>query len=99
MIIEIDIYNLGSEINILIDMFGERLIVNNMMKKVTKEQIDELLRIIRDWKNEYGINNKIDGERFLVKIKDGDKIEIIKGEGGYPDNYHLFKEWIRGFYE
>ena len=67
--------------------------------KSVEEQIDDLLRIIRTWSSVYKNKNYLDSESFLIKITDDSRTEIIKGQGDYPDNYQLFKEWISEFYE
>ena len=97
--IEIIIDNKISNIDIYINVIKETIIVNNQEQKITEEQIDDLIRIIRTWKNEYSNPNIIDAESFFIKINTTDGTEIIKGSGEYPDNYILLKEWISGFNE
>ena len=97
--IQIIIDNKISNIDIYIDVLKETIIVNNQEQKITEEQIDDLIRIIRTWKNEYSNPNIIDAESFFIKIDTKDGIEIIKGSGEYPKDYILLKEWISGFNE
>lgn len=97
--IEILISGIGNEINLLIDVVKKRVITKNKMMLITNDQIDELLRIIRLWKNEYTGDTVLDGECFLITINMGNKIEVIKGQGSYPDNYQNLKDWISDFYE
>ena len=85
--------------DIYIDVIKKIIIINNKEQKITEEQIYELIRIIRTWKNEYSNSNIIGAERFLIKIETKNETEIIKGSGEYPDNYILLKEWISDFDE
>ena len=93
--IEISISNIGNNINIFIDIPNNKIIINNQKKEITKEKIYDLLRIIRDWNNLYPKNNnELDSEKFIITITTTNNIDIIKGEGTYPENYIEFKNWI-----
>ena len=98
-IIEITINNLNEEKNIMIDIINNKIKTNNQIYNITKEKIEDLLRIIRTWHPVYKNKNYLDAESFLIKINDDIGTKIIKGQGEYPDNYQLFKEWISEFYE
>ena len=64
-------------------------------KEVSNEFLDELVRIIRLWKNEYGNNSKVDSEEFTVIVTSNDKtIDKFHGKGIYPDNYNQFIELL-----
>ena len=97
--INILIENITITTDIYIDVLNQTITLNNEEKIITQTQIDDLIRIIRTWKNEYTNPTIIDSESFLIKINTDEDTEIIKGRGSYPDNYNLLKEWIRGFYE
>jgi len=97
--IEIIIDSKTENIDIYIDVVKETIIINNKEQKITEEKIDDLIRIIRTWDNVYNNSNVIDSESFFIKINTNDGTEIIKGNGEYPDNYILLKEWISGFNE
>lgn len=97
--IEIIIDNKTANVDIYIDVVKQIIIVNNKEQKITEEQIDDLVRIIRTWDNVYNNPNVIDAESFFIKIDTNSGTEIIKGNGEYPDNYILLKEWISGFNE
>lgn len=97
--IEILVKSVGIEQKIMIDCVKKQIIIDNRMDLIKQEKIEELLRIIRLWKNEYSGLNVVDGESFLIRINTGNMIEIIQGKGNYPDNYNDFKEWISVFYE
>jgi len=49
--IEISINNIGNNINVFIDIINTKITINNKEKSITKEQIDDLIRIIRAWKS------------------------------------------------
>ena len=92
--IQIIIDSKTENIDIYIDVVKETIIINNKEQKITEEKIDDLIRIIRTWDNVYNNSNVIDSESFFIKINTNDGTEIIKGNGEYPDNYILLKEWI-----
>ena len=59
---------------------------------LSKDYLDELLRTIRLWKNEYGSDSKIDNEEFTIIVTSNGKEDKIHGKGYYPDNYsHLIE--------
>lgn len=92
--IEIIIDSKTENIDIYIDVVKETIIINNKEQKITEEKIDDLIRIIRTWDNVYNNSNVIDSETFFIKIDTNNGTEIIKGNGEYPNNYILLKEWI-----
>ena len=96
--IEIEINSIGYSETVYIDVKNNKVLVNNIEKTISKSKIDELIRIIRNWKEEY-LGNIIDSERFMIKINTNDGTDIIKGNGCYPENYSAFKEWIGSLYE
>ena len=60
--------------------------------ELTKEFLDELIRTMRFWKNEYGNDTKLDNEEFTIIITTNNNIERIHGKGYYPVNYsHLIE--------
>ena len=98
--IEIYINNIGNNLKLYIDTKKNKITINETEKEITIEKIDELIRIIRTWDNIYKDNNhQIDRETFLININTNEGIECIKGEGGYPENYSMLKEWLGEYYE
>lgn len=97
--IEITVTNLSNERFIYIDVKNQIVKFNNKEKKIEENFIDELIRIIRCWDNEYYGNNIIDSEKFLIKIITDNSTDIIKGNGKYPENYYVFKKLIGELYE
>lgn len=96
--IEIIIGGLDGEKKILIECNKKRIIVNEKIDFISQEKIDELIRIIRTWKNQY-VGSLIDGDSFFIRINMESGSEVIEGRGKYPDNYLNFKEWVSDFYE
>lgn len=98
--IEIHINNMINKIHIHINVKTYKMIINNEEKNITQDHIDALLRIIRTWNTSYeNTDNQIDNETFLINISTEEGIYTIKGNGNYPKNYNLFKDWIGEFYE
>lgn len=93
--IEIMIKNMHENIKLVIN--PNTLTFNND-KKISKELINELIRTICLWKNEYGFSSKIDVEEFKVIIKTTNKIDTFHGKGIYPSNYKYFKKIIGEIY-
>lgn len=97
--IQIKINSRLSNIEIYIDILKQTIIINDKEKRITENQIDNLIRIIRNWKNEYSNEILIDNESFFIKINNNNGYEVIKGIGEYPNNYISLKEWISDFDE
>ena len=97
--IEIYIENLKNTLSVNIDLDNNIIFVNGIKKSITNEKIESLLRIIREWENNYNNNNTIDGENFSIKINTNNNVNLITGNGDYPNNYIEFKNWIGEFYE
>lgn len=96
--IQIDIKSYGNHINIYIDTKKNIIRINDIEKELKEEKIDNLIKIIRLWKSNYHNSKIIDGESFLIKIVTDEGIDIIKGQGEYPHNYVLLKDWISEIY-
>ena len=97
--IEIFINNLCSEMYLYIDTNKKIVRVNNCEKPIDKEEINNLIRIIRNWDNEYKSDKIIDGEQFIIKLNTSKGTEVIKGKGDYPKNYHAFKDLVGRLYD
>jgi len=97
--IEIVIRGVGNNVEAIIDVKNFKIVINGKEKNISKSNIDELIRIIRTWKSDYGTGgNNIDDENFYVKINLDNGFDVIKGSGNYPENYLIFKEWLWEFY-
>lgn len=66
---------------------------NNRKYNITDEFKEEIVRIIRTWKNEYGSSNIIDDEEFRVIVTSTNK-EEFHGKGIFPKNYRRLIELI-----
>lgn len=98
--IEIIINGIGNNVEAIIDVNNLQIIFNGQKKYISKDDIDEFIRIIRTWKNDYGsMNTNIDCERFYIRINMDNRSDVIKGSGNYPENYLIFKEWLGNFYD
>ncbi len=75
--------------NISHSLVIENNLINNN-KKVSDEEINNLIRIIRLWKNEYGTSNIIDALEYTINV-DG---EVIHGKGIFPSNFSELLDWI-----
>lgn len=71
----------------------------NKMLDITKEEIEELIRIIRVWDNEYIDNSYTDGINFCVKVHYDGKVDIMKGRRAVPDNYEDFNKYVKKIYD
>jgi len=98
--IEIYINQIGNELSIYIDTKNNKMKINDRELDISSDDIYELLRIIRTWDNLYEKDNiLIDKETFMIVINTLEGINYIRGNGGYPENYSEFKEWIGRHYE
>ena len=90
--IEIIIKNgIFETINFLLIYENNICYLNDKKYIVNKEWKDNLIRIIRTWKNEYGTKSGIDLEEFTITIT-SDKKELIHGKGIFPTNYNSLIE-------
>lgn len=98
--IEILVEGLGSNIEVFIDVKNIEMVFNGKKKYINNDNIDELVRIIRTWKCDYGSNSgSLDAEAFYIKVNMDNGFELIKGKGNYPENYMYFKAWLGSFYD
>lgn len=88
--IEINITNLNNEQNIYMDITKKQININGNIKKVTEEQINNLLRINRNWSNSNS-SKILDDQKFNIII---DNKEVIAGSTIQQDNYIELESWI-----
>ncbi len=97
--IEINISNGPIMNTIAIIDFNENICYKNNIKySINSDFKDELVRIIRSWKNEYGTSKNIDDQEFKV-IVNADKKNIYHGKGVFPDNYQRLIEILGDLHE
>ena len=68
--------------------------IDGLKYNVSDEFLDEIIRTISFWDNEYGENNRLDSEEFKVVIRENDKENVFHGKGIFPNNYAYFKELL-----
>ena len=96
--IEIIIRN-GSFINInaLISYKYNYCLYNEHKYKINNEFKDNVVRIIRTWKNEYGSSNNIDENEFKVIVTStNNKKDYFHGKGVYPRGYTQLIDLLGG---
>ena len=94
----IKINNIGNTFNMIILPEYNKCFVNNIEKEIKEDKIKELLNIIINWENNYGLNG-IDMEEFNIEIVTSEGTDKYYGKGVYPNNYHVFKEWVSELYD
>lgn len=94
--IEITINKISDPIEIIIDINNNLITVNDTQQIIFDNKIEELLRIIKFWKN-YGSSNKIDDEKFMINLRSKNNEETIYSHGLLPKNYNEFKKWMSEF--
>ena len=73
--------------------------IENKIYYIEKESIEELIRIIRVWDNEYIDNSYTDGINFCVKVHYDGKVDVMKGRRAVPDNYEDFNKYVKKIYD
>lgn len=92
----IDIINMERN-TISINCINNTVNINGKNKVITEDKIYDLLRIIRNWEPEYYNENSLDKESYKIELIDkNDEKELLTGQGKYPAEYKLLKDWIRG---
>lgn len=93
--IEVNIKNgIMDKINALIIYKNKICYINNKKYKISDEFLDEFLDTICLWKNEYGYDDNVDSEEFLINVKTKDGEEKFHGKGVFPYNYEYIKELL-----
>lgn len=92
--IEIITFNMFKRVKIDISVKDLKVIVDDNVKEISNDKIEELLNIIEYWENDYQ-GFVLDAEKFTVRLISNNKIiRQYQGNGKYPNNYLLFKKWI-----
>ena len=97
--IEINISDIGNEINMIIDVKGLFVITNQFKKNITKDKINDLLRIIRTWEEFYDYSYQLEPEKYLIRLISNNEEKTLKTNGIKPKNYNEFKMWVGELYE
>ena len=75
----------------LINVQEKYCLINESKREFSDEFLDNLIRTIRLWNNEYGNSIRIDDEEFTVIVNENEKFH---GKGIFPDNYDTFKKLL-----
>ena len=69
---------------------GNKGIINDKSIFITKEDIDDIARIIRLWKSKYINNSVLNEVKYYINLydKDGNDIGKYLFDGDYPDNFN-----------
>ena len=73
--------------------------IENKSYNIELELIEELIRIIRVWDNEYMDNSYNDGISFCVKVYYDGKVDVMKGRRAVPENYEEFNKYVKKIYD
>ena len=93
--IEINIKSGSKELVSAIILYPKNICYKNNQKyHITKDFLEDIVRTIRLWKNEYGSDNKLDSEEFNIVVKTKDNEEKFHGKGIFPENYRSIKELL-----
>ncbi len=67
---------------------------NGIIKKITREKIGNIIKMISTWNQEYKSDRIIDGEEFYIEVTTDKDTTTLHGKGSYPSNYANFKTLI-----
>ena len=85
--------------NVLIDKEHNKCIINDKECEIKSDDIDNIIRIIRNWDYSY-INNKVIGEsHYIIKIICDDNEYKYRFDNAFPDNFLELVRYIGGIYE
>lgn len=93
----IRIFNRENETRISADEKTNKILVNG--KKVSVdvlEFVSQISVITAGWRESYVNNTVLDGEEFMVLIKNGRRERRIIGKNSFPFNYGDFKKLLSG---
>lgn len=76
----------------------EKVLIKGNYYPISKEKIDELIRIIRTWDSEYDTSGYLDGNYFEVNVYYDGKVDRMRGKRGMPNNYEEFANYVRSIY-
>ncbi|MBQ8192951.1 MAG: hypothetical protein IJZ46_02655 [Bacilli bacterium] len=92
--IKISIFNIYERIIIYIGVKEKQIYINEKIKEINANKINDLLNIIKEWKDTY-YSSVLDAEKFSIKLIFNNQIvNQYIGSGNYPYNYNEFKNWI-----
>lgn len=74
------------------------VVIKGKKYNIDTEIIEEFIRTIRLWKNEYYDSSYKDGNKFEVAVYSNNKKTLIIGNRNVPDNYDSFSRIVRCIY-
>ena len=88
-----------NKFDVFIDEDSNICIINNKNCVLKSDDIDNIIRIIRNWDYDYS-NNKIIGEvHYMIKIVYDNREYRYKFDNAFPDNFLELVNYIGGIYE
>ena len=90
---EIDIINY----KILIE--DDRCIINDKICKLDDSDINNIIRIIRDWDYLYRDDKVIGDNQSFIKVFSEDKEYVYKFYNTFPDDFNRLVDYIGGIYD
>ena len=75
------------------------LLLENKYYPITDEEIENFIRIIRNWNHEYDDDSYLDGNMFAVSVHYDGKVDRMRGIRGMPRNYQEFADFVRNIYD
>lgn len=84
--------------NYIVDIDKDKCIINDKEIYINKEDIDGIIRIIRNWKNEYrGFIPS--GNEYNIVINSDGKEYIYKFINAFPDDFFILNTFLGGLYD
>lgn len=74
-------------------------IINDKQVLLNEDDINNLLRIIRYWHNEYRNDKIISKEEYFITINTDDEEETINFNGSYPDDLYILLDFLGDLYD
>lgn len=88
-----------NEIKFVIFPKKEKVLIEGDYYPIERKKIDELIRIICLWDNEYTSQDSLDGNYFEVNVYYDGKVDRMRGRRGIPKNYEEFANYVRSIYD
>lgn len=88
-----------NDIKFIIFPKKKQVLIDNKYYPITEEEIENLIRITRNWNHEYSDYSYLDGNIFAVSIHYDGKVDRMRGIRGMPSNYQEFANFVRSIYD
>ena len=90
--IEMDVFNY----KVLIE--NDKCVINEMVCILENDDIDNIIRIIRNWKYEYRNNTIIGENHYFINIMSEGKEYVYNFDNEFPDDFKTLVDYIGGIY-